>query len=129
MPFGYNQIFTDIPESWETSGLVSIVDGSGTPSFKAQPSGVISGITRSSTGVYVIALSEAWNSLKYCHATPIGADGYAIAVAAHTVGATPTASSSTLPTITLHVLYSASIVDLPSGSSFCFHLILKKMSL
>ena len=129
MPFGYNKIFTDIPESWETSGLVSIVDSSGTPSFTAQPSGVISGVTRSTEGVYVLALSEAWNSLKYVHADPIGADGYVIAVAAQTVGTTPTASSSVLPTITLHVLHSGSIAELPNGSSFCFQLILTKMSL
>ncbi|MGD0331138.1 MAG: hypothetical protein ABSB40_11985 [Nitrososphaeria archaeon] len=129
MPFGYNQIFTDIPESWITAGVVSI-GTTGAPTFTTKkPSGLISSITRTGIGAYTLALSQGFPEYEFFKAEVIGADGYTIRTETITIGTTPTATSATLPVITIQAVSGSSAAELPSSSKFCFLLIVKKMSL
>ncbi len=126
--FGYNQLFTDRPETWLADGYVSI-GGSGVPTFDTVPSGVVSTVTRNSAGNYTLTLAQNWFALLDAHiATEIP------------LACSPTFLFSQLDSDTVGVASSGQVVnvrfvdkdgsatELPTGCGFRFLLVLKKSS-
>lgn len=132
--FGYNQLFTDRPEMWVVPGKVSISDGYGTPDYTAVPSGVVSSVSRNSTGNYTIYLSQSWYALLSVHvASEIGSGSPAFAftqVLSDTVGSTSYGGAGqTKQGVTFKFVDgSGTAVELPSGAAFRFTLFLKRSS-
>jgi hypothetical protein len=123
----YNQLFTDRPESHLADGYVSI-GAAGAPTFVNQLSPTISAVTRLSTGVYTISLSENWPGLLYAavHSVipaTLSPAYLGVQLNSHTVGV---AASGQSIQFTFNV--GGTPTDLPNGSGFVFLLILKNLS-
>lgn len=126
--FGYNQLYTDRPETWLADGYVSI-GGTGAPTLATVPSGIVSSVTRNSAGNYKLTLAQNWYALLH-----------AAFVSEIPASLSPTFNFPQLDSDTVGVAASGQTVtvrfvngsgtstELPSGSGFRFLLVLKKSS-
>jgi len=126
--FGYNQLFTDRPETWLADGYVSI-GLSGAATLPTVPSGIVSAVTHDTTGTYSLVLAQNWFALldvSVQSEIPVGLTPNVLfsQLDSDTVGI---ASSGQKVTIRF-VDGSGTATDLPRGSAFRFLLLLKKSS-
>lgn len=123
---GYAVIQTDVPGTWIADGYVSI-GASGAPSYTLQPSGIVSGFTRVSTGLYTLNLAQPWYALQFIGIhSEIPSSLSPAYVTCQLVSDTVGVAAS--PVITFQFNVAGSATDLPSGSGFRFLLILKQSS-
>lgn len=125
--FGYNQLFTDRPETWFADGYVSISDGYGTPVYTSVPSGIVSSFTHVSTGKYTCDLAQPWYALLYCDFRSEIASGASPQYVSCQLNSDTVGSSAT-PTITFTFNVAGTPTDIPSGSGFRFLIMLKRSS-
>lgn len=132
--WGYPVVQTDLAGLWLTDGYVSIVDGSGTPSYSVVPSGIVRSVVRNGIGNYSIILQEAWYSLPFGSVvTVVPAGTFRMAqVTSFTIGnaaVLPIQAGGVGQSLTFQVLDAAgSAAELPLGSGFLFSLHLKQSS-
>ncbi len=125
---GYNQLFTDQPETWLSDGYVS-VGGTGAPTYTSVPSGIVSKIERTTTGSYTLTLAQNWYGLL--HAEFVSEIPVALSPAfcfaqldSDTVG-----SAASGQTVKVRFVNGSGVLtELPSGSGFRFLLALKRSS-
>lgn len=126
--FGYNQLFTDRPETWLADGYVSI-GGTGAPTLVGVPSGIVSSVTRNSAGNYKLTLAQNWFALLDAHfeseiPASLSPTFCFAQLDSDTVGVAASGQTVTVR----FVNGSGTSTELPSGSGFRFLLILKKSS-
>ncbi len=132
--WGYNQIFTDLPEIWQTGGKVT-TDGYGEPDFSNVPSGIVHSVVRNSVGNYSILLQQSWYALVFVSVVSELASGDVPDLAltqleSDTVGSTSFGGDGqTRQGVTFQFVDAAGDdVELGADSAFRFLLILKKSS-
>ncbi len=123
---GYAVIQTDIPGTWFTDGYVG-VGATGAPSYTVQPSGIVSGFTRTDTGLYTLNLAQPWYALLHVavHSeipSSLSPAYVSCQLVSDTVGVSAT------PTVTFQFNVAGTPTDLPSGSGFRFLILLKQSS-
>ncbi len=128
MSNGYNQIFTDRPETWFVDGYVSI-GATGAPTAESVPSGIVSSVVRNSEGNYSLVLGQNWFALLHASfqseiPTSLSPDFCFSQLVSDTVG-----SASSAQRVTVRFCNaSGTSTELPEGSGFRFLLALKKSS-
>lgn len=126
--YGYNQLFTDVPEMWTTGGQVSI-GATGAPTYMGLPSGIVKSFTRLGTGQYRLTLQQAWFSMVYFHvSSEIASSASPAYVTAQMQGDTVGVAGTFPQTVTFQFNVAGTPTELPSGSSFRFLIMLKRSS-
>jgi hypothetical protein len=125
--FGYNQLFTDRPETWIADGYVSIA-GSGAPTLATVPSGVVSSVTRISTGLYKIVLAQNWFALLHADVKSEIPSSLSPAYVGAQLVSDTVGTGASAQELRVQFNVAGTPTDLPSGSGFRFLLLLKKSS-
>lgn len=125
---GYSKLFTDRPETWFADGYISI-GATGAPSMSTVPSGIVSSITRNSTGNYSLKLAQNWYALldvtiKTEIPAALSPSYLHVQLDSDTVGVASSAQSITFRTVDK----DGASTDPPSGSGLRFLLVLKRSS-
>jgi len=127
--FGYNQLFTDRPETWIADGYVSI-GATGAPTLATVPSGIVSTVTRNSAGNYKIVLAQNWYALLDAHVASEIPAGLSPAFLFSQLDSDTVGSAASGQKVTVRFVdKDGTATELPSGSGFRFCLLLKKSSI
>lgn len=126
--FGYNQLFTDRPETWFADGYIAI-GGTGAPTMATVPSGIVSTVTRNSAGNYTLTLQQNWYALLFATfqteiPSSLSPAELFVQLDSDTVGVASSGQG-----ITFRVVTGAGVeTDPPSGSGIRFLVMLKRSS-
>ncbi len=125
--FGYNQLFTDRPETWVADGYISVTaDGYTLPTV---PSGIVSAITRNSTGNFSLTLVQNWFALLDAAIRTEIPAALSPAFLFTQLDSDTVGVASSGQTITFRLIDGSGVAtDPPLGSGIRFTLLLKKSS-
>ncbi len=127
--FGYNQLFTDRPETWLADGYVSI-GASGEPTLADVPSGIVSSVVRNSAGNYKIVLAQNWFALLDAHIATEIPDGLSPDFLFSQLDSDTVGVADSGQKITVRFVDKDGVsTELPDTSGFRFLLVLKKSSI
>lgn len=122
---GYTALFNQRPDHWLADGYVTIIDGSGTPSYTNNTlpfqTDIVKSVVRNSTGNYSFTLSQAPKALCWVDVKSVIPSGLSPStVGCQIQGWTVGTLSIATPTITVQFNVSGTPTDLPNGSGFVF---------